>query len=71
MKTDLIDQEILLHLSNGLTTPKIAKRIFLSVPAVEKRIKVMRKRSGTKTVTELIAYALRAGIPGLALHDSF
>lgn len=54
MTIDQTNQQILEHLSNGLTAKEIAVKVFLSCRTVELRIQKMRKKTASKNSVQLI-----------------
>lgn len=55
------EQEILVHLWEGLDSTEIAKRLFISKNTVDTHRRSMLSKSGTKNVVELLRFALKNG----------
>ena len=55
-------KEYVIFLSNGLTQQEIAEKKNLSLSTVEKTIKVIRKKCGSRNNTELVKILLERGI---------
>ncbi|MEJ5102548.1 LuxR C-terminal-related transcriptional regulator [Chryseobacterium sp. MYb328] len=53
------EKEILRLISQGFTTPEIAKKLFISYSTVENHKSNLRKKTGTKTSSALIAFVIR------------
>jgi DNA-binding CsgD family transcriptional regulator/tetratricopeptide (TPR) repeat protein len=55
------EAEILTHLAEGLSNQQIAERVFLSARTVERHLANVAAKVGTRTRSELVALAARAG----------
>lgn len=55
-----INEAILINLAGGLTVKEISQKMYLSIPAINKRINQLKKSTDSKNVTELIAKAYQA-----------
>ena len=53
------EQEVLKHLCNGLSTNEIAEKMFLSTRTIESYRSKLLQRTGIKTSTALIIYAIK------------
>jgi DNA-binding CsgD family transcriptional regulator len=53
-------------LAGGATDAQIARRLFLSVNTVRSHLDRIRDKTGARRRTELVRYALQAGIEALA-----
>lgn len=53
------EKEILTLMAQGLNTPQIAEKLFISYHTVENHKSNLRKKTDTKTSAELIAYAMK------------
>lgn len=54
--------QVLRLAANGLTDKQIATRLAISVRTVQDRFTELRRRTGTRTRGELLAYAVAAGL---------
>ncbi|WP_288788957.1 helix-turn-helix transcriptional regulator [uncultured Elizabethkingia sp.] len=52
------EKEILVLMARGLNSPKIAEHLFISYHTVENHKRNLRKKTNTKTSTELIAFSI-------------
>ncbi|MCT3843947.1 helix-turn-helix transcriptional regulator [Elizabethkingia anophelis] len=52
------EKEILVLMARGLNSPKIAESLFISYYTVENHKRNLRRKTNTKTSTELIAYSI-------------
>ncbi|MDQ8749700.1 helix-turn-helix transcriptional regulator [Elizabethkingia miricola] len=52
------EKEILMLMAQGLNSPKIAEHLFISYHTVENHKRNLRKKTNTKTSTELIAFSI-------------
>ncbi|AJW62421.1 Oxygen regulatory protein NreC [Elizabethkingia miricola] len=52
------EKEILMLMAQGLNSPKIAEQLFISYHTVENHKRNLRKKTKTKTSTELIAFSI-------------
>ncbi|WP_407481822.1 LuxR C-terminal-related transcriptional regulator [Elizabethkingia meningoseptica] len=52
------EKEILMLMAQGLNSPGIAEKLFLSYHTVENHKRNLRQKTSTKTSSELIAYAM-------------
>jgi len=52
------EKEILVLISKGLNTPKIAGQLFISYHTVENHKRNLRQKTNTKTSAELVGFAL-------------
>ena len=59
------EREVLQLLSEGLTTPKIAERLFIAPKTVETHRRNLTRKLGLKTIAELTKYAVREGLTSL------
>ena len=53
-------------LAGGATDAQIAERLFLSVNTVRSHLERIRDKTGARRRTELVRYALQAGIEAVA-----
>ena len=60
------EREIVALLAGGATDAQIAERLFLSVNTVRSHLERIRDKTGARRRTELVRYALRAGIEAVA-----
>jgi predicted ATPase/class 3 adenylate cyclase/DNA-binding CsgD family transcriptional regulator/tetratricopeptide (TPR) repeat protein len=60
------EREIVALLAGGATDAQIARRLFLSVNTVRSHLDRIRDKTGARRRTELVRYALQAGIEALA-----
>lgn len=56
------EQEVLKHLSKGMTVKEIAETMFLSYHTICTHRKNILKKSGCKNITELVAKCIREGV---------
>lgn len=59
------EREVLQLIAEGLTTPAIAKRLFISPKTVETHRRNLMRKLGIHTIAELTKYAVREGLTGL------
>jgi DNA-binding CsgD family transcriptional regulator len=60
------EREIVALLAGGATDAQIAERLFLSVNTVRSHLERIRDKTGARRRTELVRYALQAGIASAA-----
>ena len=60
------EREIVALLAGGATDAQIAERLFLSVNTVRSHLERIRDKTGARRRTELVRYALQAGIEAVA-----
>ena len=60
------EREIVALLAGGATDAQIAGRLFLSVNTVRSHLERIRDKTGARRRTELVRYALQAGIEAVA-----
>jgi predicted ATPase/class 3 adenylate cyclase/DNA-binding CsgD family transcriptional regulator len=60
------EREIVALLAGGATDAQIAERLFLSVNTVRSHLERIRDKTGARRRTELVRYALQAGIESVA-----
>ncbi|MCS4301174.1 LuxR C-terminal-related transcriptional regulator [Chryseobacterium sp. BIGb0232] len=56
------EKEILKLMAQGLNTPEIAEKLFISYHTVENHKSNLRKKTNTKTSSELIAYTMSCSL---------
>lgn len=56
------EQEILLHVAQGLTNQQIARQLCLSVKTVDTHLANLMKKTGAGNRTQLLAYAYERGL---------
>ena len=62
VKLSVRELEVLKFIIKGLTTVKIAKKLFLSTRTIETHRSALLKKTGSLNVAELVAYAIRNGL---------
>jgi len=60
------EREIVALLAGGATDAQIAERLFLSVNTVRSHLERIRDKTGARRRTELVRYAIQAGIEAVA-----
>ena len=60
------EREIVALLAGGATDAQIAERLFLSVNTVRSHLERIRDKTGARRRTELVRYAIQAGIDPVA-----
>src|SRR5262249_35537053 len=60
------EREIVALLAGGATDAQIAERLFLSVNTVRSYLERIRDKTGARRRTELVRYAIQAGIESIA-----
>jgi DNA-binding NarL/FixJ family response regulator len=56
------EREVLQMLVEGISTKEIAGKLFLSVPTVHTHRQHILQKTGSRSVADLVRYALREGI---------